>query len=80
MVQGIRPGKRIADPIGRLQRLHIDVQEPMPEMAQVWAIETADYPTLYSRPLEPSEGPKGDDYPLEFYPDGYPMLPDGLKR
>jgi hypothetical protein len=34
----------------------------------------------YSRPSDPSESPKGDDYPLEFYPDGYPMLPDGLKR
>ena len=52
----------------------------MPEMAQVWAIETADYPPLYSRPSEPSESPSGDDCPLEFYPDGYPMLPDCLRR
>jgi len=42
MVKGIRPGLVIADPIGRLHRLHLDVQEPMPEIAQVWAIETAD--------------------------------------
>ena len=80
MARGIRQGKVIADPIGRLHRLHLDVHEPMPEMAQVWAIETADYPPLYSRPSEPSESPSGDDCPLEFYPDGYPMLPDGLKR
>jgi hypothetical protein len=71
--------KVIANPIGRLQRLQIDVHEPMPEMAQVWATETADYPPLYSRPSRPSDSPRGD-YPLEFYPDGYPMLPDGLKR
>lgn len=23
---------------------------------------------------------QGDDCPLEFYPDGYPMLPDCLRR
>ena len=80
MVKGVRPGKLIADTIGRLHRLRLDVEEPMPEMAQVWAIETADYPPLYSRPSEPSESPSGDDCPLEFYPDGYPMLPDCLRR
>jgi hypothetical protein len=79
MVKGIRPGKVIADPIGRLQRFHLDVHEPMPEMAQVWAMETADYPTLYSRPSEPSESSKGDECQLGFHPDGYPMLPDGPK-
>jgi len=36
MVKGIRPGKVIADPIGRLHRLHLDVSEPMPGKAQVW--------------------------------------------
>jgi len=46
MVKGIRPGKVIADPIGRLQRLHLDVQEPLPGKVLVWAIETADYPPL----------------------------------
>jgi len=66
MARGIRQGKVIADPIGRLHRLHLDLHEPMPEMAQVWAIETADYPPLYSRPSEPSESPSGDDCPLEF--------------
>jgi hypothetical protein len=70
MVKGIRPGKVIADPIGRLHRLHLDAHEPMPEMAQVWATETADYPPLYSRPSRLSESPKGGNYPLEFYPDG----------
>jgi hypothetical protein len=80
MVKGIRPERVIPDPIGRLQRLHVEVHEPMPELAQVWAIETANYPPLYSRPSEPSESPSGDDCPLEFYPDGYPMLPDCLRR
>ena len=80
MVKGIRPGKVIADPIGRLHRLHLDVHEPMPELAQVWAIETANYPPLYSRLSGPSESPKGDDCHLEFYPDGYPQIPACLKR
>jgi hypothetical protein len=80
MVKGIRPGKVIADQIERLQRLHVDVQEPMPGMAQVWAIETADYPILYSRPSEPSESPKGDDHLLGYYPDGYPKIPACLVR
>ena len=39
MVKGIRPGK-IIDPIGRLLRLHLDALEPMPEMVEIWAIET----------------------------------------
>jgi len=80
MVEGIRPGKVIADPIGRLHRLHIDVHEPMPEMAQVWATETADYPPVYSRPSRPSDSPKGDDYPLEYYDDGYTKIPACLDR
>jgi hypothetical protein len=25
---------------------------------------------LYSKPSRPSESPKGDDYPLEYYDDG----------
>jgi hypothetical protein len=49
MVKGIRPGRMVADPIGRLLRLHLDVLEPMPEMAEIRAIGTADYPPLYSR-------------------------------
>ena len=40
MVKGIRPGKIIADPIGQLLRLHLDALEPMPEMVEIWAIET----------------------------------------
>jgi hypothetical protein len=80
MVKGIRPGKVTADPIGRLLRLHLDVLEPMPKMARIWAIETPDYRALYSRPSGPSESPKGDDYPLEYYTDGYPKIPACLDR
>ena len=80
MVRGVRPGMVIADPIGRLHRLHVDVHEPMPEMAQVWAIETANFPDVYSRRSEPSQIPRCDECQLEFYSDGYPFLPDGLKR
>jgi hypothetical protein len=80
MVKGIRPGKVTADPIGRLLRLHLVVLEPMPEMAEIWAIETADYPPLYLRPLEELEAPNSADSQLEYYPDGYPKLPDCLGR
>src|SRR5262245_37982237 len=78
MVKGIRPGKVITDPIGRLHRLHLDVLEPMPELAQVWAIETADYPLLCSKPLEELEA--SADYQIESYPDGYPKLPACLRH
>ena len=44
-------------------------------MAQVWAIETADYPALYARPLEELEAPNSPDYQIEYYEDGYPKLP-----
>ena len=33
MVRGVRPGMVIADPIGRLHRLHLDVHEFMPHLA-----------------------------------------------
>ena len=58
MVKGIRPGRMVADPIGRLLRLHLDVLEPMPEMAEIWAIETADYPPLYVSAIGGIGGPK----------------------
>jgi hypothetical protein len=77
IVRGIRPGKVTADPIGRLLRLHLEVLEPMPVMAEIWAIETADYPPLYSRPLEELDPNSAE---LEYYPDGYPILPDCLRR
>ena len=80
MVKGIRPGKIIADPIGRLHRLHLDALEPMPEMAEIRARETADYPPLYSKPLEELESPNSAHYQLEYYADGYPILPDCLRR
>ena len=80
MVKGIRPGKVITDTIGRLQRLNLDVQEPMPEMARIWAIETADYPPLYVRPSGEFEASNSADYHLEYYEDGYPKLPACLGR
>ena len=39
MVKGVRPGKLIADTIGPLHRLRLDVEEPMPEVAQVWLLK-----------------------------------------
>ena len=58
MVKGIRPRRMVADPLGRLLRLHLDVLEPMPEMAEIWAIETADYPPLYSTAIGGIGSPK----------------------
>jgi hypothetical protein len=78
MVKGIRPGKVIADPSGRLHRLHVDANEPMPDKVLVWAVETADYPPLYSRPPAPPERSCVADYQLEYYPGGYPKLPECL--
>ena len=80
MVRGVRPGMVIADPIGRLHRLHLDVHEPMPEMARIWAIETADYPVLYVRHLGKLEASNRADYHLEYYEDGYPKPPPCLWR
>ena len=82
MVKGIRPGiKPPNGDLNRLHRLHLDALEPMPEMAEIWAIETADYPPLYFRPIEdlPAlESRKTDD--LGYYEDGFPRLPDCLRR
>ena len=74
MVRGVRPGRVIADPIGRPHRLHLYVHEPMSEMAQIWAIETADYPVLYVRHLGKLEASNRHDYHLEYSEDGYPKL------
>jgi hypothetical protein len=83
MVKGIRAGKVADDPIGRLHRLCLDALEPIPGMAEILAIERADFPPLYLRPtgdLPAPESPK-TDCPLECAPvDGYPKLPDCLRR
>ena len=79
IVKGIRPGRVVDDPIGRLHRLHLDALEPMPSLSEVWAIETADYP-----PLTPSPVLVRDDQicarPDGEVEDGYPILPDCLRR
>jgi hypothetical protein len=46
MIKGIRPGKSLADPIRHLHKLQVDLAEPMPTLAEVRAIETANYPPL----------------------------------
>ena len=82
MVKGIRPGKIIPDPIGRLHRLHLDALEAMPSLTQVWAIETANYPpvrcAINGQSLT-TTNPDGSVV-LEYYPDGYPKIPDCLRR
>src|SRR5262245_16464192 len=53
MVRGIRPGIAVKDHIARLHSLQVD--DPMPTLADVWRIETWNYPPL-TRPPEPGEG------------------------
>ena len=66
MVKGIRPGiKPPNGDLNRLHRLHLDALEPMPEMSEIRARETADYPPLYSKPLEELESPNSAHYQLE---------------
>jgi hypothetical protein len=79
MVKRIRPGKVITDPIRNLHRLHLKFAEPMLSIAEIWSIETANYPPLTMPPISaPDNKFQGD--PLEYYEDGFPKLTDGLRR
>jgi len=81
MVKGIRPGAVATAAIGRLVRLHLDALEPMPKMAEIRAIETADFPPLYVRTTpELTTFLPPEDCINEYYPDGDPILPDCLRR
>jgi len=44
-------------------------------LRRVILAETANYPSRHRRPL-----PSGDDIPLEYHADGFPMLPTFLDR
>ena len=89
MIRGIRPGKVVSDPIGELHQLHLKFAgEPMPTLAEVTAIERANFPpltrlqpTIYKTAARGTPQPlQGDDYQLEYYEDGYPKLPACLDR
>ena len=81
LFKGIRSGKVVDDPIRRLDQLCLDALEPMPGMAEILAIEIADYPPPYSRPTEDLPAQKSPEtHPLDYHPDGYPKLPDCLRR
>ena len=80
MVKGIRPGKVITDPIRNLHHLHLKFAEPTPSLAEIWAIETSDYPPLTMRRTVSVIEAQSADCPLEYYPDDYPKLPDCLRR
>ena len=83
MIQGIRSGTKIVDPIRRLHVLNVDAIEPMPTLAEVWAMETANYPPPTWPPKLTGATPdarEGDDSSLEYYEDGFPKLPACLDR
>src|SRR5262245_5531478 len=73
MVKGIRPGKVITDPIRNLHHLHLKFAEPLPSIAEVWAIETANYPPL-TTPTIKTEA-VFPDYFLEYDESGFPEIP-----
>ena len=56
-------GRRV-DVIEDLHRWHWEFTEPMPSLAEVWAIETADYPPLT---LPPTDLQKPNQ-PVHFMP------------
>jgi len=60
----------VPDPIRHLNALTVCLlDEPMPEA-------TVDEP----QPVSAKPGLQGDNYPLNYYPDGYPKLPACLDR
>jgi hypothetical protein len=90
MIRGIRPGKVVTDPISDLHRLHLKFAteptpaEPMPTLAEVVAIERANFPPLTrlknNKETIRSGTDAGDDNQLEHHEDGYPKLPACLDR
>jgi hypothetical protein len=81
---------RVADAVARHRGLGEAITEAITETPPAPCPTRSDYtaPSPVRRPLEtPPEvrnwegGPlQGDDYPLEYYEDGYPVLPDCLRR
>ena len=64
--------------LNQIAAREVDRAEPMPTLAEVVAIERANFPPLTMPPRPPAL--QGDDYPLEYYEDGFPKIPDCLKR
>ena len=68
----------------------VSVTEERPLPPPLLSVTSASAPPLHApdAPVAPSYGfgkigdppLQGDDYPLEFYDDGYPKLPDCLRR
>jgi hypothetical protein len=68
MVKGIRPGTIVTDPIADLHRLSLGPESLIPDLSWTDRVE------------EHGDWFQGDDYPLEYYEDGYPKLTDCLRR
>ena len=68
MVKGIRPGTIVTDPIADLHRLSLGPEPLIPDLSWTDRVE------------EHGDWLQGDDYPLEYYEDGYPKLTDCLRR
>jgi hypothetical protein len=79
MVKGVWDGRIVKGPIAHLNRLYVHANEPMPTLAEIWAIETSNYPPL-TQPNVVSEPLPAGDYPITFDSDGYPLLPECLDR
>jgi hypothetical protein len=64
--------------LNQIAAYDVDRAEPMPTLAEVMAIERANFPPM-TRPPKPG-ALQADDYQVEYYEDGYPKLPDFLRR
>jgi hypothetical protein len=67
------------DFIARLNQIAasgVDRAAPMPTLTEVMAVERANFPPLTKPPALQS----APDIEIETYADGYPRLPDGLRR
>ena len=68
MVKGVRPGVIVTDPIADLHCLSLGPEPLIPDLSWTDRVE------------DDGDWLQGDDCQLEYYPDGYPILPDCLRR
>ena len=64
--------------LNRIAATEVDLETKV-TLAEVCAVEQRDSPPVHRRPISP-EALHGDDFPLEFHVDGFPKLPEFLRR